>query len=836
MMIHGHAPDPFFADALQHKAFLGNRLPHQALNDELPISKWYSAPMKPSQRASAAVLFCLCYAFVDPSQRRKNEPKATACVYLGLAEGIRGFKVLDIETNKRYVRQDVKFLSNYLPFKTTLPRTPSLINLTEEEAEDQPLKDTPQCVLPISTPAEEAAKKLPLELSPRQVAEPPADVWADQVCRRQTHSQEEERSSSPADETAKELSLGTASGPWLISSRPTTDAGEGGGAAVLKNVFKNVSRKKQKARGTDAPLSGTDACPEKAPQWFVDKLRKLPDPTSEEECRAAPDAAEWERSKAAEFAQVRRTFKYVSREEAKGHRIHKSRAVYKRKFEPPSKSHPFWRWKKDKTRYTIAAFTRMLKNGVDYREKFASTPQVDSLKILLSLVAHYDWDLELNDIVGFFLEALLEKGEKIFMEQIPGHDDGTGRILQLIGNLYGLPQGPHHAQQLLRKVMRSKGFKQLASDVSTFISLDKDGQRKAIACIHVDDAVCTGPSPTMSETRTALESRFKLVTTKEPKLILGIQVLRSRKHRWMKLHQRDYVLKFLEKWQMDQASPKDTPLPTSLPPDPEEKTLDQKDRHYNGLYREIVGGLIWLSTRTRPDLAFAVNYHSRYCHVAHKQHFCRLKHTLAYLKGTADFGLVYHDQGEASPTLSGACDADFAGDKKTSRSTAGGYLRYGTGTVSYWSRRIKPVVTSTAQAETYALKIWCEAQMWVRSMLVQLREADPGAVKVLCDNNSVIANARGHSDNPKSRHYRVSQHFLRQKQEDKEIDVVRTDSKDNPADFFTKSLPFPLFDKHRRTIMGDQRHPDSFKSPSSSERPTGRRADTCPMQAERSQE
>ena len=65
----------------------------------------------------------------------------------------------------------------------------------------------------------------------------------------------------------------------------------------------------------------------------------------------------------------------------------------------------------------------MLKNGVDYREKFASTPQVDSLKILLSLVAHYDWDLELNDIVGFFLEALLEKGEKIFMEQIPGHDD-----------------------------------------------------------------------------------------------------------------------------------------------------------------------------------------------------------------------------------------------------------------------------------------------------------------------------------------------------------------------------------------------------------------------------
>lgn len=118
-----------------------------------------------------------------------------------------------------------------------------------------------------------------------------------------------------------------------------------------------------------------------------------------------------------------------------------------------------------------------------------------------------------------------------------------------------------------------------------------------------------------------------------------------------------------------------------------------------------------------------------------------------------------------------------------------------------------PPATSTAHAETLALKMWCEEQMWMRDMLKQLGEPEPGAVKVLCDNNAVIANARSHSDKPNSKHYRVSQHFIRYKQENEEIDVVRVDSTDNPADFLTKSLPPSSFKKHRTTIMGKQDPP-----------------------------
>ena len=162
-------------------------------------------------------------------------------------------------------------------------------------------------------------------------------------------------------------------------------------------------------------------------------------------------------------------------------------------------------------------------------------------------------DLEFNDIIAFFLEALLEKGELIFMEQIPGHEDGTDMIYQLTGNLYGLPQGPRHAQQLLKRVMKSQGFKELASDMSTYINKNEKDERRAIAVIHVDDAVCAGPAKSISTARKALESRFKLVTTKEPEFMLGMQVIRSRKHRWLKIHQLDYVKKMLKKWNIQRT-------------------------------------------------------------------------------------------------------------------------------------------------------------------------------------------------------------------------------------------------------------------------------------------
>jgi hypothetical protein len=86
-------------------------------------------------------------------------------------------------------------------------------------------------------------------------------------------------------------------------------------------------------------------------------------------------------------------------------------------------------------------------------------------------------------------------------------------------------------------------------------------------------------------------------------------------------------------------------------------------------YRRVVGSLRYL-VHTRPDLAFAVGYVSRFMQRPMTEHQQAVKRILRYVEGTVDYGLHY-------PRCPGAehfieySDSDLAGDIDTSKSTSG---------------------------------------------------------------------------------------------------------------------------------------------------------------------
>jgi hypothetical protein len=45
--------------------------------------------------------------------------------------------------------------------------------------------------------------------------------------------------------------------------------------------------------------------------------------------------------------------------------------------------------------------------------------------------------------------------------------------------------------------------------------------------------------------------------------------------------------------------------------------------------------------QSRPDITFAVNIVSRFCHNPQVPHLIAVKHLFRYIKGTMDFGLLY---------------------------------------------------------------------------------------------------------------------------------------------------------------------------------------------------
>ena len=76
-------------------------------------------------------------------------------------------------------------------------------------------------------------------------------------------------------------------------------------------------------------------------------------------------------------------------------------------------------------------------------------------------------------------------------------------------------------------------------------------------------------------------------------------------------------------------------------------------------YRSVVGMLLYLSTNTRPDIAFAVSQVARFSNDPKQSHATAVKTIVRYLVGTRDKGTLVTPTGKMDIKL--FVDADFAG-------------------------------------------------------------------------------------------------------------------------------------------------------------------------------
>lgn len=129
----------------------------------------------------------------------------------------------------------------------------------------------------------------------------------------------------------------------------------------------------------------------------------------------------------------------------------------------------------------------------------------------------------------------------------------------------------------------------------------------------------------------------------------------------VKLDQKGYCEKLLSKFNMLECIPAKTPIERGLV-----LTKGNCDKDYP--YQEAIGGILYLSLCTRPDIAFAVNYLSQFNNCYGKEHWCAVQRVFKYLKGTMDKGIVYSNDDK---DVIGHCDASFANDLESRKSVSG---------------------------------------------------------------------------------------------------------------------------------------------------------------------
>ncbi|RKK07686.1 hypothetical protein BFJ67_g18293, partial [Fusarium oxysporum f. sp. cepae] len=152
---------------------------------------------------------------------------------------------------------------------------------------------------------------------------------------------------------------------------------------------------------------------------------------------------------------------------------------------------------KFKARLVVRGFEQQF--GFDYNQTFASVAKSATWRILLTVAACLDWEIEQMDVSTAFLEGDLD--EEVFIEMPEGlveyfdqHPEdrppgfSTEKICKLIKSLYGLKQAPRQWQKKLKKTLESLDFRQATSDTAVY----HNPTTGVIIITYVDDFLIMG--------------------------------------------------------------------------------------------------------------------------------------------------------------------------------------------------------------------------------------------------------------------------------------------------------------------------------------------------------
>jgi len=158
---------------------------------------------------------------------------------------------------------------------------------------------------------------------------------------------------------------------------------------------------------------------------------------------------------------------------------------------------------------------------------------------------------------------------------------------------------------------------------------------------------------------------------------------------------------------------------------------------------------------------------------------------LRYVNTTKSYGITF---GGSDMTLHGYCDADYAGDLDTRRSTTGYVFMLNGGAISWSSRRQPTVAASTTEAEYMAAAYATKEALWLRKLSANLGLHNP-TITIQADNQSAIKLLKNPITSSRSKHIDVIYHFARERVARKEITFQYVTTDKMISDTLTKPVP-----------------------------------------------
>jgi len=501
------------------------------------------------------------------------------------------------------------------------------------------------------------------------------------------------------------------------------------------------------------------------------------------------------------------TWELVPRDKVpKTHRVTKSRWVYKVKLNRDGSIERF------KSRFVVCGYSQV--KGVDYTHSFSATMRATSFRLLLALAAGENLKLEHFDVTSAFTQAEIDS--EIYVDPPQGYPEYNGFVLKLKKSLYGTKQASRMWQLKLRTKLLGLGFTNSTHDPCLFSKRDADGSIMLIGC-YVDDLVLahngkklkwfidefTGPGGFRARHEGPLTWFLGVGVDQAPDFSVTID-------------QHQYIDKMVERFVPAREA---SLIKHSMPCNPiafQQLSTAQSDADRDKMtrlpYLQLIGSLLYLSTMTRPDIAYHMSVLCSFMHDPSPAAYYAAIDLLLYVSHTRHITFTFpgskaapqgleskwHSNVSSNGGLVAYSDSSWRRPDKFGFNSFG-YVVYLYGApISFASKRLKVVALSSAEAEYAAASYAAREIEFVRHVLTDLGFRISGPTVLAVDNQAAIKIAENMGVASKTKHFVDAIHYLRHLVDHRAIQLsfVRTDFQ--RADGFTKPLgkgPFAVWQR-----------------------------------------
>ena len=763
MLAGARIDDAFWSFAMKHACQCHNVMPTTAQpNMRTP---WEALTGSKPDVSKFRVWGCLVWYLVpDHEVDSKVSPRTWPAIHLGFDPHRNGYMVYiphknRITTGYHITFQEHRFLKVTPEHVTDLPRIPKPLN------KPQMLYKEPRDKHPVPPPP--------------ALPSPQADAHRDLQPQRDRGSDDDDR--------ADENDLGS------DDDRPTR-------VGTYGPVPPRASRNPNPAY---VNVIIDDVC-NRSYSIKLDELADIPIPKSYDEANASKIRLRWIAAMEKEISDLIKhdTWELVSIDDVpKDRKVVKSRFVYTIKYNRDGTVERF------KARFVACGYSQI--KNFDYTDTFSATLRSTSFRLLMAIAAGKKLAIDHFDVTSAFTQSEIDA--EIYVEAPPGNftpKDGKGRpkVLKLKKALYGTKQASKLWQDtLVRHLTNNMGFKRLTYDPCLFMK-HVDGHVMIVG-VYVDDVVLCHDKPELLSWFTREftgRNGFNAKHLGKLKWFLGMAV-DSHADGSITLNQTQYIDKLLNKFVPSHAS---SSKAHTMPCDPESfqrlttsRSPLESEKASKLPYLEIVGSLLYLSTMTRPDIAYHMSVLCSFMHDPSRECYQAAINLLLYVGHTRHYHLRYSGSTSAPdglghvPEIGSNLGFVAYSDASWHKPDDLGFNMFGYvvclygGCVAFAAKRMKVIAHSSAEAEYAASSYTSKEVAFVRNVCSELELGLRGPVCLAVDNEAAIKIAENRGVTGRTKHFSDAIHYVRHMVDHLIIKIHYVSTHKQLADGFTKPLP-----------------------------------------------